>query len=308
MDFGNKLKEYCESISTISVPDKEKDVLDFLKEFIPGKFPSIRFALEVAILDLINGGKRRILKNAFFDHQSPIPINGLIWMGDREFMLQQIEQKLEEGYTCLKMKIGSIDFDQECALLAYIRSRFSADQIILRVDANGAFSQEESLTKLQRLSRFELHSIEQPIPAGQWQNMQTLCKESSIPIALDEELIGVHTLEDKANLLNAIQPPFIILKPTLVGGILSTREWISLAEERGIGWWMTSALESNIGLNAIAQLTSSYDPKFPQGLGTGQLYDNNIDSPLTVQKGEIFYDKDRSWDNLDGLFGGDFLV
>ncbi|MEX2592500.1 MAG: o-succinylbenzoate synthase [Anditalea sp.] len=299
------LKQFCKEITKVSIPSKEGEILDLLKGFIPDEFPSIRFAMEVAILDLINGGQRRILKNSFYDQHTPMSINGLIWMGDREFMLQQIEKKLDEGYNCIKMKIGSIDFEQECELLAFIRHRFSADQIILRVDANGAFSEEEALSKLQRLSEFELHSIEQPIRSGQWQTMGTLCQESPIPIALDEELIGVHSLEDKADLLNKIRPQYLILKPTLVGGILSTREWISLAGQRGIGWWMTSALESNIGLNAIAQLTASYDPQLPQGLGTGQLYHNNIDSPLKVHKGKIYYDKDINWGNVEGLFGED---
>src|SRR5690606_30938037 len=183
-----------------------------------------------------------------------------------DFMLEQIRLKLEEGYNCIKMKIGSIDFDQECALLSYIRERYSSDQITLRVDANGAFLPGEALSKLQRLAEFAIHSIEQPIRPGQWEAMKDLCRTSPIPIALDEELIGLNAIKEKSRLLEEIKPQNIILKPTLIGGIRATREWISLAEEMQIGWWMTSALESNIGLNAIAQLASAYDPIIPQGL------------------------------------------
>lgn len=271
-----------------------KSVLLKLKEILPFDLPSIRFGLETAILDWMNGGKKRILANDFFDVQKPIPINGLIWMGDREFMLQQIDQKLKDGFSCIKMKIGAIDFEQETALLGYIRSRFSPEQILLRVDANGAFSPIEALEKLKKLAEFDIQSIEQPIPAGNWPAMRGLCQVTPLAIALDEELIGV---QDKVNLLDEIQPQHIILKPTLVGGILETQEWIKLAEERGIGWWMTSALESNIGLNAISQLASTFGSDIPQGLGTGKLYHNNLESPLEIQSGFIRYTPEITWEN-----------
>lgn len=302
-DFEEKLRETCEKVSRLLIPRSENEILDFLKKIIPDGFPSIRFALEVALLDLIHGGKRKILANNFFENNAPIAINGLIWMGDKDFMLEQIQQKLEQAYGCIKIKIGSIDFDQECALLSFIRERFTSKEITVRVDANGAFSKEEALAKLQRLAKFDLHSIEQPIRQGQWEEMKHLCASSPIPIALDEELIGVSSLRDKTCLLQTIQPQFIILKPTLVGGIGATREWISLAEQMNIGWWMTSALESNIGLSAIAQLTASYEPELPQGLGTGQLYHNNIDSPLTIDNGRIFYDRSSGWGDIESLFG-----
>ncbi len=223
-------------------------------------------------------------------------------MGDRNFMLEQVDRKLDEGYRCIKMKIGSIDFDQECAILSFIRERYSIDEISLRVDANGAFSKGEAMSKLHRLSAFGLHSIEQPVRQGDWDTMRALCRTSPVPIALDEELIGVDTPEAKAELLDRIQPQFIILKPTLIGGISSTREWISLAVQRNIGWWITSALESNIGLNAIAQLAAEYRPLIPQGLGTGQIYRNNIESPLSVKYGVIYHEKGKSWFNMEKFF------
>jgi o-succinylbenzoate synthase len=265
-----------------------------LKELIPFTLPSIRFGLETAILDWLNGGKKRIWKNDFIDAQKPIPINGLIWMGDRENMLEQIDQKLIEGFSCIKMKIGAIDFAQEIELLRYIRSRFSPEQITLRVDANGAFLPNEALEKLKRLGEFHIQSIEQPIPAGNWAEMRKLCDVTPLAIALDEELIGI---KDKERLLEQIQPQYIILKPTLIGGILETQAWIQLAEERHIGWWMTSALESNIGLNAISQLASTYDSSIPQGLGTGKLYHNNLESPLEVHSGFIHYNSETGWEN-----------
>jgi len=208
-------------------------------------------------------------------------------------MSAQIEEKIAQGFNCIKMKIGAIDFDQELALLGQIRQRFSKEQLTLRVDANGAFSPKEALHKLARLAELDLHSIEQPIASGQIQEMQSLCRITPLPIALDEELIGV---KGKAALLDQICPQFIILKPTLLGGILETQEWIRLAEERQIGWWMTSALESNVGLNAIAQLASSYQPTIPQGLGTGKLFHNNLSSPLQISAGKISYDPTMIWE------------
>lgn len=292
-DFELILDKVLKEMSLENWDSDPNLVLLKLKDQIPFELPSIRFGLETAILDLLNGGQKRILPNEFFDSQRPIPINGLIWMGDRDFMLEQIDQKLSEGFNCIKMKIGAIDFEQEIALLGYIRSRFSPEQIILRVDANGAFAPNEALQKLEKLADFHIQSIEQPISAGNREAMRSLCQNTPLPIALDEELIGIR---DKEQLLNEIQPQHIILKPTLIGGILETQEWIRLAEQRNIGWWMTSALESNIGLNAISQLASTFDSKIPQGLGTGKLYHNNLDSPLEVRSGFIHYNSEMGWE------------
>lgn len=292
-DFEEVMGKTLDALSKVDFELEEEAILQKFKQLIPFELPSIRFALESALLDLAFGGRKRLFPNPFFDAQEEIEINGLIWMGNREFMLQQIDQKLKEGFHCIKMKIGAIDFEQEIELLTYIRERFSKDQIILRVDANGAFSPEDALEKLSRLARLDIHSIEQPISAGEWQAMKELCELSPLAIALDEELIGVR---EKAALLDAIHPPYIILKPTLLGGILETKEWIRLSEERSIGWWMTSALESNIGLNVISQLASALGAKVPQGLGTGKLYHNNLDSPLEVSLGSIRYNANKEWE------------
>ncbi len=275
-----KLNEVCLN------PEKFVSNFDLLNEF-----PSILFGLETALLDLQNDGKQIIFNNSFSSGERRIPINGLIWMGDADFMQEQIEQKLEEGFSCLKMKIGAIDFDSELRILESIRNRFSSDKITLRVDANGAFPPSEALSKLEQLSEFDIHSIEQPIRQGQWEEMKQLCAETKVPIALDEELIGVTDLKDRKNLLDTIQPQFIILKPSLHGGITGCKEWISLAEEHSIPWWITSALESNIGLNAVCQFTGEYANNLPQGLGTGGLYTNNIKSKLTIENGEIYLKK-----------------
>ena len=250
-------------------------------------WPSIKFGVETALLDLQNGGNGIIFQNDFTSGKRSIPINGLIWMGDSDFMQEQIEEKLQQGFKTIKLKIGAIDFESEIELLQSIRDRYSKEEITLRVDANGAFSPEEALSKLQRLSELDIHSIEQPIKQGQFEAMKRLCAETPLDIALDEELIGVNRTEDKIKLLDTIQPQYIILKPSLHGGIEGTKEWISLAEERNIPWWITSALESNIGLNAICQLTAEYSDLLPQGLGTGSLYTDNIPSNLQVRKGTI---------------------
>ncbi len=292
-NFEADLASFLHQASARTWDLEEESCLQQVRELVPFSLPSIRFGLETALLDLVYGGRKRILANAFFDQGTPITINGLIWMGTKEFMLQQIHQKLGEGYSCLKMKIGAIDFDQELELLQFIRQQKNSNELTLRVDANGAFSVQEALSKLEQLQDCDLHSIEQPIRVGQWEAMRELAKQSPIPIALDEELIG---RSNKEEVLSFIQPQFIILKPSLVGGILETREWIRLAEEMGIGWWMTSALESSIGLNAISQLTSTYLPSLPQGLGTGKLYHNNLESPLLVQAGEIQYQQDGTWE------------
>ncbi|WP_035454850.1 o-succinylbenzoate synthase [Algoriphagus terrigena] len=293
-DFEEILRKTLDSLSGVKFDLEERAILEQLKRLIPFDLPSIRFGLETALLDLAMGGQKRLFPNRFFDSQEGISINGLIWMGDRDFMLEQIDQKLKDGFDCIKMKIGAIDFEQEVALLRYIRSRFSKDQITLRVDANGAFSPDTALEKLSRLAELDIHSIEQPTRAGDWEAMRNLCQTTPLPIALDEELIGV---SEKQALLDAIRPQHIILKPTLLGGIMETREWIELAEERNIGWWMTSALESNVGLNAISQLASALNTTIPQGLGTGKLYHNNLDSPLEIRAGKILYNPANGWEN-----------
>jgi o-succinylbenzoate synthase len=275
----------------------DADVRAFLQASFLQEWPSIRFGLETALLDLRQGGKRRIFDHDFSQGKAGIPINGLIWMGDKTFMQEQIQKKLEEGYTCLKLKIGSLDFSSELEILQSIREVAGPDDLTIRVDANGAFAPEEAYRKLERLARYDLHSIEQPIRQGQLEQMRQLCAHTPIPIALDEELIGVQGEERQKELLDLIQPQYIILKPTLVGGLQASADWIALAAAQGIGWWMTSALESNIGLNAISQFTANYPVTMPQGLGTGQLYHNNITSPLQIRAGWLWYGQGK-WGDL----------
>ncbi|XOV67190.1 MAG: o-succinylbenzoate synthase [Fluviicola sp.] len=272
-----KLKSFCKH------PESE-DISDW---------PSIRFGWESALLDIKMGGKRLYFNNPFSRGEKSLPINGLIWMGDESFMQEQIEAKLEAGFTTIKMKIGAIDFDTEIRLLQSIRNRYSAAEIALRVDANGAFSPEKAMERLEKLNELDIHSIEQPIQQGSWDVMRDLCQKTPLPIALDEELIGINAPEEKKRLLDTIQPQFIILKPSLHGGISGTQEWIALAEERYIPWWMTSALESNIGLEVICQLAGNYNNYLPQGLGTGSLYVENVESDLVVKKGRIFRQMDQ---------------
>ncbi|GGG45289.1 o-succinylbenzoate synthase [Bizionia arctica] len=259
------------------------------------EFPSIQFGLETAFSSLESKDPFKIFPSNFTQGSDAIPINGLIWMGSETFMKQQITDKIEAGFSCIKMKIGAIDFQTELQLLKSIRKTFSSKDIELRVDANGAFSPLEALEKLKILSELEIHSIEQPIKQGQVQEMAKLCEDSPLPIALDEELIGVFSKEKKEALLQTINPQFIILKPSLVGGFTGSMDWINLAEKQKIGWWITSALESNVGLNAIAQWTYTLKSMLPQGLGTGSLFTNNFDSPLKVKNGTLQYQKNKNW-------------
>ena len=256
-------------------------------------WPSIQFAIETALADLKYGGLRKICENDFIQN-IPIAINGLVWMNNADKMLAEAAQKIEAGFNCIKFKIGALDFDEECRLLEKIRSRYNAFKLEIRTDANGAFDNVDAFEKLNTLKRFGLHSIEQPIKAKQHDFMQEVCAKSPIPIALDEELIGVIENEIKP-LLQFIKPQYIILKPTLIGGLAKSKFWINKASELNIYWWFTSALESNIGLNAIAQYCSSLKTTMPQGLGTGSLYKNNIESPLTVSNGYIYYDNSKKW-------------
>jgi o-succinylbenzoate synthase len=256
--------------------------------------PAIAFALETAIADAQYGGTRKICSNNFY-LGTPIAINGLVWMNKADEMQKEAIRKIEAGFTCIKFKIGALDFDEECRLLESIRKQYNAFKLEIRTDANGAFANSDALKKLNELKRFEIHSIEQPIKAGQLELMQEIVAKSPIPIALDEELIGVN-MPDAVSLLQTIKPQYIILKPTLIGGLAKSKNWIDIANKTGIGWWFTSALESNIGLNAIAQFCSSLSTQMPQGLGTGSLYKNNIESPLKVANGFIHYETCTPWD------------
>ncbi len=294
-DLEEKLQEVCKLVSQFGSEQLGYPIEVWKDELTLEDWPAILFALETAILDLKSGGNKRLFDNSFSRGEAGIPINGLIWMGDRDFMQDQIRKKLSEGYDCLKLKIGGLDFASELELLQSIREAATPDELTIRVDANGAFKPEEAFRKLERLAHYHIHSIEQPIRQGQVQEMAQLCNYTPIPIALDEELIGITSTNEKIALLDQIKPQYIILKPTLVGGIAASEEWIKLAEERGIGWWMTSALESNIGLNAISQFTAKYNITLPQGLGTGQLYHNNIPSPLQINQGRLWYNQENGW-------------
>ncbi len=284
-DFESTLKWICDNISL-----GLDRLLDKLIEF-----PSIQFGLEMAFKSLNSDTEFNLFPSGFSSGFNTIPINGLIWMGSEAFMKQQIQEKIEAGFSCIKMKIGAIDFETELNLLKSIRKEFSEGDIELRVDANGAFNPSEALEKLKRLSDYKLHSIEQPIKQVQIEEMAILCEKTPLPIALDEELIGVFSITDKQNLLETIKPQYIILKPTLVGGFKGSEEWIEEAKSLNIGWWITSALESNIGLNAIAQWTYTLNNRLPQGLGTGSLFTNNFDSPLQVKNGTLQYNTNLNW-------------
>ncbi|MDC9721444.1 MAG: o-succinylbenzoate synthase [Urechidicola sp.] len=285
-DYEEKLQWLCDNINL------EKDFL--LSEF--KEFPSIQFGLEQALLSLKSKQPFELFPSVFTKGKESIPINGLIWMGSKDFMQQQIKDKLKSGFTTIKLKIGAIDFDTELDLLKSIRKEFTKEEIELRVDANGAFNPDNALEKLKRLSDFDLHSIEQPIKQGQWQEMARLCETTPLPIALDEELIGVFDVTKKEELLLTIKPQFIILKPSLIGGFKGSLEWIELADKMNIAWWITSALESNVGLNAITQFTHSLNVTMPQGLGTGGLFTNNFKCPLEINNGQIQYNSSKNWD------------
>jgi len=277
-DYENKLQWLCENI------DQE---YDFLKENLK-EFPSIWFGYEQAVLNVKNG-KNLYFPGEFTEGKTPIVINGLIWMGGVGYMEEQIQDKLDQGFHCIKLKIG-VDWKSEHEILQKLRQKFSKEMLELRVDANGGFSKHEAKTVLQQLADLHIHSIEQPIKAGNWHDMAELCAETPTPIALDEELIGIVDLDKKINLLDSVKPQYIILKPSLIGGFSGSDEWISLAQERNIDWWITSALESNIGLNAIAQYTFTKKNPMPQGLGTGSLFVNNFESNLDL-RGELLYFK-----------------
>ncbi|MFP8894398.1 MULTISPECIES: o-succinylbenzoate synthase [Chryseobacterium] len=276
-DYEEKLKWLCENINQDSV---------FLKQELK-EFPSIWFGYEQAIQNLKYGGSL-YFPSEFTEGKSAITINGLIWMGDATYMEEQIQEKLEKGFHCIKLKIG-VDWKSEHIILQKLREKFSKDQLELRVDANGGFSKNEAVMVLQQLADLHIHSIEQPIKAGNWDEMAELCEKTPTPIALDEELIGMIDPEKKKQLLETIKPQYIILKPALVGGFSGSDEWISLAENQNISWWITSALESNIGLNAIAQYTFTKKNPMPQGLGTGALFVNNFESVLELRNELLWF-------------------
>jgi len=284
-DFEQKLQWVCQRINL--------GLDDLLLKTI--EFPSIQIGLEQAFLSLQSTSSFELFPSKFSESNRGIDINGLIWMGDKQFMKNQIKERIQRGFRCIKMKIGAIDFQTELSLLKTIRKEFSVDDIQLRVDANGAFTPLEAPVKLAMLSKYDIHSIEQPIQQHQIQEMASLCENTPIPIALDEELIGIFDRFQKNKILQTIQPQFIILKPTLVGGFKGSQEWIDMAKKFNIGWWITSALESNIGLNAIAQWTYTLKNKMPQGLGTGSLFTNNFESPLEINNGYLYYNKKKDW-------------
>ena len=286
-------------------PDFEKTLAMLCNQITRGEtlldltsWPAIKMGYEMALLSLKGIHSYELFPSFFTKGSKSIPINGLVWMGSYDFMKQQIDALLSKGFNCIKIKIGALDFDEELRLIAQLRKRYDAKTISIRVDANGAFLFSEALSKLQKLSAFRLHSIEQPIATKQWENMAFLCKKTPIPIALDEELIGVFSKALQIQMLDQICPQYLVFKPTLLGGFSSTLQWLSLAKEKGIDWWITSALESNIGLNAIAQFTFLKNISLPQGLGTGSLFTNNIESPLAIKKGCLWTDNSISWKQI----------
>ena len=284
-NFEFHLKNLCDRINRGETID-----LGTLKNF-----PSLQMGFEMAVLSLRGDNPFELFPSSFTTSKDTIPINGLVWMGAIDFMKTQIREKIAQGYGCLKLKIGALEFSNELALLKEIRNEFSVDQMIIRVDANGGFSPHDVMDKLEALADLEIHSIEQPIKVNQHYVLSEICSKTPIPIALDEELIGVFDKKDREALLDTINPQFIVLKPSLLGGFSSSQQWIQLASERSIGWWVTSALESNIGLNAIAQWTYQLGVSSYQGLGTGSLFSNNIDSPLEVKQGRLTFNLNSEW-------------
>jgi o-succinylbenzoate synthase len=270
-----KLQEFCE--------------VGLLDSLSLDSYPSIRFGIETALLNMSADNEEVIFNSDFTARKKSIPINGLVWMNDSAKMYDEAIQKIQAGFDVIKIKVGALDFDEECRLLESIRKQFSAFKITLRVDANGAFSPNDALEKLNELKRFDLHSIEQPIASGQWDWMQKLCAESPIDIALDEELIGLNVHEEANKMIKYIHPKYLILKPNLIGGLSISDEWIKWAHKHNLGWWATSALESNVGLNAIAQWVSTYQNPLHQGLGTGSLFTNNFSSRLKIERGQMQY-------------------
>ena len=277
-DYEAALEWTCRNIN-LSIDDLREELVNH---------PSIIFGVEQALFNLQHQGDV-YFPSDFTDGKDSIKINGLIWMGTSDYMKEQLEEKLSKGFSCIKLKIG-VDWNAEKQILKSLREQFPKDKIELRVDANGAFSPEQAKIVLQELAELHIHSIEQPIQAGNWKAMAELCHSTPTPIALDEELIGVLNYESKKTLIKEIKPQYIILKPALVGGFSGSDEWIDLAEQNNIGWWITSALESNIGLNAIAQYTYTKNNPMPQGLGTGALFTNNFETNLHLEGERLWFD------------------
>lgn len=288
-DFEEKLEQVCTDINS-GVYHYDLPLIEF---------PAIQFGIETALLDLKNNGNHIIFPSDFTQGKIGITTNGLIWMGDKTTMRKQIARKLELGFSCIKLKIGAIDWETERELIAQMRHQFSASELTIRVDANGAFTFQQATEVLSELAELHVHSIEQPIKAGQWDEMAKLCENTATPIALDEELIGVYPFEKKQALVHTIKPQNLILKPGLLGGFKASDEWIQLANENNMGWWATSALESNIGLNAIAQWVFTKNVNTHQGLGTGMLFSNNIESPLTLHGEKLYYDTSKNWGKIE---------
>lgn len=282
-DYESTLTCICQNINDIDVSKIQES--------------SIRFGLETAMWSLYSYDRWHLFPNGWTDELIPIPINGLVWMGDFETMLNRLNQKISEGFSCIKIKIGGIDFEQEVDLIRHIRDCYSNKTLTIRLDANGSFLPSTALRQIDTLAKYDIHSLEQPIKPGQWDKMKYISCNSPIPIALDEELIGNMDYDARNYLLDSTQTSYIVLKPSLHGGFATCDQWINDAAVRGIGWWATSALESNIGLNAIAQWVSTKKITTPQGLGTGSLYTNNFSSPICVENGDIVYDNHGKWDN-----------
>ncbi len=286
--YEAKINEVCHAIChAIPLPDLTE-------------WPSIRFGVEMALQDLEQQGQGVLFPTPFTRGDEGIEINGLVWMNTPIKMGEEIEKKLAEGYTCIKLKIGAEDWAEELRLLEGIRRNFPVSKVTIRVDANGAFSPQSAPKKLEQLAAFGIHSIEQPIKAGQWNEMAMLAATSPVPVALDEELIGLYHPEECERVLYTIRPQYIILKPSLLGGFAMSDHWISMASKYNAGWWLTSALESNIGLSAIAQYCAIKKPNLPQGLGTGSLFYNNFASPLKVNSGYLYYQPEKAW-NYDRI-------
>lgn len=286
-NYLNALRKFCDEF-------EETGHINYAKML---EYPSMLFGLETALTHF-NAGSTALFDTPFSRGEESIPINGLVWMGSYDEMLKRMEEKIKLGFHCIKLKVGAIDFDSELNLIKRIRERFSASDIQLRLDANGGFTPDEALYKLELLSQYSIHSIEQPIKQHQWNKMARLCRESPLPIALDEELIGISDPEMMKYMLNIIRPTYIILKPSLHGGMYGISKWIEAADNQNVKTWITSALESNIGLNAIAQLTAkTYGPRIslPQGLGTGQLFTDNIEMPLEIHGEKLFYNPNNKY-------------
>jgi o-succinylbenzoate synthase len=286
--YSAALRQFCDDIND----GKSIDQLDLTA------YPSIRFGFEMALLNLKQQQEGILYPSSFTKENDGIPINGLIWMGTFEQMDKQIKEKLQQGFKCIKIKIGAIDFESEISLIKQIRDKYPVDEITIRVDANGAFDPREALNYMDALAKYNIHSIEQPIKQGQIKQMKDLCIKTPLPIALDEELIGIHGVETKRELIEFVKPQYIILKPSLLGGFTASQEWIKIANEFSVDWWITSALESNVGLNAIAQWTYQLNKPGYHGLGTGKIYKNNIKSPLYIEKESLYYNHKASWGSI----------